>query len=74
MSERQPYMKLKGLIAENGLSQSKVAKILGMSETAFGAKINGRTDFSLEEAAKLIDILHIDDPIAVFFTQNLRGA
>lgn len=42
--------KLKGLIAEFGLSQKELAKHLGITLRAFNDKINGKTDFSLKEA------------------------
>lgn len=42
--------KLKGLIAEFGLSQKQLAKHLGITLRTFNDKINGKTDFSLKEA------------------------
>ncbi|WP_352408070.1 helix-turn-helix transcriptional regulator [Acetoanaerobium noterae] len=42
--------KLKGLIAEFGLSQKQLAEHLGITLRAFNDKINGKKDFSLNEA------------------------
>ena len=43
-------MKLKGLIAENGISQKDIAEQLGITLRSFNDKINGKSDFSLTEA------------------------
>ena len=42
--------KLKGLIAENGLSQQNVADEIGITLRSFNDKINGKLDFTLTEA------------------------
>ena len=43
-------MKLKGLIAENGISQKDIAEQLGITLRSFNDKFNGKSDFSLTEA------------------------
>ena len=45
-----PYDKLKGLLAERGLTYRGVASLLGISITSVGQKINGTSDFLLSEA------------------------
>ena len=57
--------KLKGLIAENGLSQQKVADILGITLRAFNDKINGKSDFTLTEATMLSDFF--SEPVENIF-------
>lgn len=41
--------KLKAFRAENGLTQSDMAKILGMSSTSYSAKENGKREFTHNE-------------------------
>lgn len=49
----KPYNKLKGSLREKGLTYSDVATTLGISETAVGLKINGKSDFYLSEVESL---------------------
>lgn len=58
--------KLRGKIAENGMTQAQLAKAIGMSEVTFCRKLaSGK--FGLQDAEKMISILKITDPAAVFF-------
>ena len=59
--------KLRGIIAERGFSQRGVAKMLGISEKTFYAKMKNGT-FWTDEAECMIRLLRIDDPVGVFFT------
>ena len=58
--------KLRGLIAERETSQRKVANEMHMAEKTFYGKMK-TGNFLLSEAEKLIDILEIEDPAALFF-------
>ena len=60
--------RLRGLIAERGLSQRKVAKLLGMSEKTFYNKMKSGVFVSTEMSA-LIELLDISDPAGIFFTE-----
>jgi DNA-binding XRE family transcriptional regulator len=57
---------LRGLIAKNGLTQNKIAEILGISPKTFYAKM-AKGDFRTTEAEIMIKILRIDNPISIFF-------
>ncbi len=62
-------MKLKGLIVENNLTQEKVADALGIARKTFYLRMkNGK--FGSDEMEKMIKLLHIDDPVSVFFAQS----
>lgn len=61
--------KLRGLIAERGLSQSEVAKALGMADKTFYNKMK-KGGFRTDEAESLIDLLKIQNPIEIFFEQK----
>ena len=60
--------RLRGLIAERGLSQRKVAKLLGMAEKTFYSKMKSGIFVSTEMSA-LIELLDISDPTGIFFTE-----
>lgn len=62
--------KLKGKIVESGMTQAQVAKAIGMSEVTFCRKMaSGK--FGLQDAEKMIALLHITDPMSVFFSQRV---
>lgn len=58
--------KLRGIIAERGMSQRQVAKQLGMAEKTFYAKMDRRV-FGTDEVEAMIELLHIDNPLEIFF-------
>jgi predicted DNA-binding protein (UPF0251 family) len=61
--------KLRGKIAENGMTQGQVARKIGVTEATFCRKMKtGR--FGLEEAQKLVDVLKIEDPATIFFASK----
>lgn len=64
--------KLKGVIVEKGLTQSKMAKKMGISDRTFYNKMR-RKVFNSDEIVEMASILSIDkkDVIAIFFDQNV---
>ena len=58
--------KLRGIIAERGLSQRKVAEHLGMTEKTFYTKMK-KGVFDSDEMAQMISLLDIKNPIDIFF-------
>ena len=61
--------KLRGLIVENGLSQQDVAKQIGITPKTFYEKMKNGV-FGSDEIQVMIDLLHIDDPVSIFFAQE----
>ena len=55
-------LKLKAKIILNEYTQKKLADDLGMSVNTLNAKVNGRKSFSVDDAALLCELLHIDTP------------
>lgn len=53
--------KLKGKIVENGLSQHACAKAIGMSKNTFNSRVNGKSQFNLDEISRLCSLLNIND-------------
>ena len=60
---------LRGVIAKNGLSQSDVAAKIGVTPKTFYEKMKNGV-FGSEEIQVMIDELHIDDPMAIFFAKE----
>lgn len=60
--------KLRGIIAERGMSQRQVAKSIGMTEKTFYSKMK-RGVFDSDEMSEMIKILNITDPADVFFAK-----
>lgn len=60
--------KLRGIIAERGMSQRQVANELGITEKTFYAKMK-KGAFGTDEAEKMIHLLRIDCPAEIFFAK-----
>ena len=60
---------LRGVIAKNGLSQSDVAAKIGVTPKTFYEKMKNGV-FGSDEIQVMIDELHIDEPIAIFFAKE----
>ncbi|MEE0752133.1 helix-turn-helix domain-containing protein [Frisingicoccus sp.] len=60
---------LRGIIAKNGLSQSDVANMIGITPKTFYEKMKNGV-FGSDEIQIMIDELHIDNPVAIFFAKK----
>lgn len=65
------FYKLKGLMREKNVTQADLSKIVGCSEQALNAKLNGRSNFTIPEAQKIVEILGIQNPGEYFFKTNV---
>ncbi len=61
------FDKLKGKMVEAHVSQAKLSEKLGITVQSLNAKLNGRTQFTLEEAVRITEFLNLKDPIDIFF-------
>lgn len=61
--------KVKGLMAENGMTQADVAKSIKKSEFTLRNKLQGKTEFTATEIASIADLFRVSPDI--FFTQKL---
>lgn len=59
---------LKGAIAKNGFSQSDVARMIGVTPKTFYEKMKAGV-FGSDEIQIMIDKLHIEDPMSIFFAK-----
>lgn len=57
---------LRGVIARNGYSQSDIARMIGITPKTFYEKMKIGV-FGSDEIQVMIDKLHIEDPMAIFF-------
>ncbi len=62
--------KLRGIIAERGVSQKDVAKEIGITPKTFYEKMN-RGVFGSDEIDVMIEYLDIKDPAAIFFAKTV---
>ena len=65
------FDKLKGKMVERRISQEKMAKLLGITVQSLNAKLNGRSQFTLEEVVRITEILSLQDPVDIFFAANV---
>ena len=61
--------KLKSVIVLNNMTQESVARAIGVTPKTFYSKMKKKV-FGSDEIEKMIKLLHIDDPMAVFFVPN----
>ena len=61
--------KLKGIIVESGYSQQDVANQIGITPKTFYEKMK-KGVFGSDEMQMMIDMLHIEDPAAIFFAKE----
>lgn len=62
--------KLRGIIAEKGLSQADVAKEIGITPKTFYEKMKNGV-FGSDEIEIMIDLLDIEDPVSIFFANKV---
>lgn len=58
--------KLRGLIAEHGMTQKQIALQLGISQKTFYNKMK-KGVFGTDEVEKMVNILSINNPAEIFF-------
>lgn len=62
--------RLKSVIVLNGKTQEDVAKHLGMSSKTFYLRMKNGV-FGSDEIENMIEYLHIDDPVSIFFAKTV---
>lgn len=66
-------LKLKAAIAESGLNQEQIAKMLNLSVGTFNYKLNNRVEFKASEIKKLMELLklNINLVMIIFFAEDV---
>ena len=54
---------------KNGFSTKRLCKEIGISRSAFYKKCNGISDFTQSEIRAIVELLHLESPMAIFFTK-----
>lgn len=54
---------------KNNISQTELCKTLGISRSAFYRKCNEISEFTQSEIQRIVEILHLDSPVDIFFTK-----
>lgn len=65
------FDKLKGKMTEAHVSQDKLSKMLGITVQSLNAKLNGRSQFTLEEVVKITEYLKLKNPVDIFFKPSV---
>lgn len=61
---------LRGVIAANGMTQQEVAIQIGMTPKTFYSRMK-KGVFGSDEMEKMIDLLSIENPSAIFFAKRV---
>lgn len=61
--------KLRGIIAERGLTQERVAIAIGVTPRTFYAKMK-KGVFGTDEVMKMVELLKIEDPASIFLVKK----
>lgn len=69
------YAKLKGLMAERGLTVVSLAHMLGVSRQSASEKVNGKSKITLTEAQTIAKALHMDkeERDMIFFNDYVKS-
>ena len=62
--------KLRGVIAENGKTQADVAEMIGVTPKTFYMRMS-KGVFGSDEIQVMIDNLHIQNPMDIFFAKKV---
>lgn len=65
---------LKVAMVMSGMTQSDLAKAMGMSTASMNYRINGKREFSISEIQLLCELLHLSDEqkLQIFFTTDVE--
>ncbi len=58
-------------MAKQKISILDMCHKLSMSRSAFYRKCNGISEFTQGEIQKMVDILNLDSPVGIFFTEKV---
>ena len=56
---------------KNGFSTARLCEEIGISRSAFYKKCNGKSDFTQSEIQAIVDLLHLESPMAIFFAKEV---
>lgn len=53
------------------ISKADMCAMLGISRSAFYRKCNGESEFTQSEIQKIVDFLHLETPVGIFFDEKV---
>lgn len=62
--------KLRGALAEKGMTQRELAEKLNLSTKAVNEKLNGKVKITVDEAAAMSKILKLENPTLIFLVKS----
>lgn len=71
MAKSKPYAKLRGKMAEKGVTQLMLAKLMGLSPVSINNKLAGKSDFTAKEMKMLKIALELNSIDDYFFAEEL---
>ena len=66
------FGKVRARMVELGYTQASLSEKLGISVQTLNAKLSGRVEFNVGEAAALARLLGLEDPSSIFFNSGLQ--
>ena len=63
--------KLQDAMKQKGVSIQNMCNQLNMSRSAFYRKSNGISEFTQSEMQRIVDILKLESPMGIFFTEKV---
>jgi DNA-binding XRE family transcriptional regulator len=67
MKKSKPFAKLRGRMAERGVTQEMLAKMIGQSKTSVNCKLNGQYDFNARDMKLIKLALNLESIDEYFF-------
>ena len=61
---------LRAALAQRGMTQGKLAKLVGISPNSLSRKLNGKRQFTLGEVEAISRVLELQNPATVFFDRK----
>ena len=58
--------KLEEEMQSKNISKTEMCALLGISRSAFYRKCNGKSEFTLSEMQKILDVLNLNTPKGIF--------
>lgn len=54
-----------------GVTRVELCKVLEISRSSFYRKCNGLSEFTQGEIQKIVDYLHLETPVGIFFSSSV---
>lgn len=62
---------LEAEIKRKGFTAERLSREIGISKSAFSKKINGKSEFTLGEIQRIVEVLGLESPLPIFFADKV---